>query len=120
MAKILIVDDDLVNSKIYANKLAAEGCEVVVAPDGKSAQKQITQKFDLILLDIMMPKVGGVALLAEIKKSLNSQTPVIVHTNLTGEEIKKQCLDLGAKEFLLKVDLTPNQLMEKIKTYGKI
>jgi len=117
MAKILIVDDDLVNAKVYANKLAAEGCGVVVAPDGNSAQKQITQKFDLILLDIMIPKMDGVALLGEIKKSVNRQTPVIVHTNLTGEEIKKQCMELGAKEFLLKVNLTPNQLVEKIKAY---
>ena len=120
MAKILIIDDDLINTKIYATKLQSEGHEVILSPDGESAKKEISQKFDLILLDIMMPKIDGVALLTEIKKGINKTTPVLVHTNLTDEEKKKECLELGAKEFLLKANLTPNQLVEKIRTYGEI
>lgn len=122
MVRILIADDDLVNTKIYATKLKNEGCEVVLSPDGESAKKEICQKFDVILLDIMMPKIDGVVLLDEVKKGINKTTPILVHSNLIDEQTKKQCLQLGAKEFLLKADYTPTEVVEKIKGYlhGKI
>lgn len=117
MAKILIIDDDTVNSKLYANKLEAEGHEVTYVPDGELALKKISEKFDLILLDIMMPKIDGVELLKEIKRGVNKGTSVLVHTNLLSEKTKEKCLNIGAKEFLLKADYTPSKLLEKIKNY---
>lgn len=120
MANILIVDDDLVNAQIYAYKLKNEGHQVTTSTDGQSAQKEIAKKFDLILLDIMMPKIDGTVLLAEIKKGTNKDTPVLVHTNLLSESIKEKCLkNLGAREYLIKADLTPTQLVEKIEGYLK-
>lgn len=119
MTRILIADDDQVNSLIYATKLRSENHEVILTADGHSTQQNLEQKFDLILLDIMMPKIDGVALLGQIKKGVNKTTPVLVHTNLIDEAVKKECLDLGAKEFLLKADLTPTELVNKINLYLK-
>ena len=120
MANILIVDDDLVNAQIYAYKLKSEGHQVTLSPDGQSAEKEIAKKFDLILLDIMMPKIDGTVILAEIKKGTNKDTPVLVHTNFLSEPIKEKCLkELGAREYLIKADLTPTQLVEKIEGYLK-
>jgi two-component system response regulator ArlR len=119
MAKILIVDDDVVNSQIYTNKLQAEGHEAVLANDGKIAMEKIGEKFDLILLDIMIPKIGGLEILKAIKKGVNKFSTVLIFTNLLSEEIKKDCLENGAKELLLKVDYSPSLLLEKINSYLK-
>lgn len=117
MAKILIVDDDQVGSQIYANKLRAEGHEVILASDGKAALEKIKYRFDLILLDIMMPQIGGVEILDEIKKGVNKKTTVVIITNLTSKLVEKECLEKGAREFLLKVNYSPTSLFEKIRGY---
>lgn len=119
MAKILIVDDDQVNSQIYANKLQAEGHIVILINDGQTALKAIGEKYDLIILDIMMPKVGGLEILKAANKGVNKSTPVLVFTNLLSEQVKKDSLDNGAKEVLLKIDYSPSQLLEKISDYLK-
>ncbi len=117
MKKILIVDDDQLNANMYATKLTGEGYEVFVCLEGQSALEKIKEKFDLILLDVMMPKIGGVEVLKEIKQSINKNAIVIVNTNLESEETKKECLDNGAKEYVIKVDYTPLQILEKVKKY---
>lgn len=117
MSKILIIDDDLVNSQIYANKLQAEGHEVIMAGDGTLALEKIKEKFNLIILDIMMPKIGGVEILKALRNGPNQSTVVLVLTNLLSEEVKKECLQNGAKEFLLKVDYSPTNLLEKIRKF---
>lgn len=115
MAKILIVDDDRVGSQIYTNKLQAEGHEVILAFDGETALEKIKEHFDLILLDIMMPKIGGLDLLKEFKKGINKDSQVIIFTNLLSEEVKRNCLASGAQEYLLKADYSPSALIEKLK-----
>jgi len=117
MANILIVDDDIVNSQLLVNKLSSAGHSVVHATDGEGARGNLTQKYDLILLDIMMPKVDGITLLSEFKQSINKNIPILVYTNLVVEETKKKCMDLGATEVLLKVDFTPQTIVERIEKY---
>ncbi|MBU1129959.1 response regulator transcription factor [Patescibacteria group bacterium] len=117
MAKILIVDDDMVNSRIYSTKLQQDQHQVELCPDGQEALEKIKDKFDLILLDIMLPKIDGLGLLKEIKKGINKNTTVLLYTNLISEDAKKEALENGAKEFILKADLNPLELLEKIKTY---
>jgi len=117
MAKILIIDDDVLNSKIFSTKLEAENNEVVFCSDGNSAKEKLQNKYDVILLDIMVPQIDGITLLDEAKKGINSSTSVIVLTNLLSEDTKKQCLDKGAKEYLIKADFTPTQLLEKLRNY---
>lgn len=119
MAKILLVDDDQLGSQIYSNKLQAEKHEVVLTIDGEQALAKLNEKYDVILLDIMMPKIGGTEVLKQIKEGVNSKTPVLIYTNLLSDTTKQECLKLGAREYLLKADFTPLQLVEKIKTYLK-
>lgn len=117
MARILIVDDEVVNSKLYGAKLSAEGYEVVLCQDGEQALEKIKEKYDLIILDIMMPKISGMEILKEIRNNANKTSKVIVFTNLMNEETKKECLENGADEVLFKVDVTPLQILEKVKKY---
>ena len=117
MAKILIVDDDVVNSQLLVNKLSGSGHSVIHATDGDAARLNFSSKFDVILLDIMMPKVDGVTLLSELKKGVNKSTPVLIYTNLFVEETKKKCAELGASEVLLKADFTPQGIVDKIESY---
>ncbi|MBU2591985.1 MAG: response regulator transcription factor [Patescibacteria group bacterium] len=119
MSKVLIVDDDVLSTQMYATKLQSGGHEVILSSDGEEALEKIKDTFDLILLDIMMPKIDGVALLKEIKKGVNKQTVILIMTNLISEEVKKECLENGATEFLLKADYNPLQLVEKIEQYLK-
>lgn len=119
MAKILIVDDEIVNSKLYGAKLSAEGYEVVLCQDGEQALEKIKEKYDLTILDIMMPRVSGTEILKEIRGGVNKTSKVIVFTNLVNEQTKKECLENGADEVLFKVDVTPLQLLEKVRSYFK-
>lgn len=119
MAKILIVDDEIVNSRLYGAKLSAEGYEVILCEDGEQALKKIKEKYDLIILDIMMPKISGTEILKEIRNKVNKTSKVIVFTNLMNEQTKKECLENGADEVLFKVDITPLQLLEKTRSYFK-
>ena len=93
MSKVLIVDDDVLSTQMYATKLQSGGHEVILSSDGEEALEKIKDTFDLILLDIMMPKIDGVALLKEIKKGVNKQTVILIMTNLISEEVKKECLE---------------------------
>ncbi|MBU1088826.1 response regulator [Patescibacteria group bacterium] len=117
MAKLLIVDDDMLNSKIYSTKLQKDQHQVHLSLDGQDALEKIKDKFDLILLDIMLPKIDGLNLLKEIKKGINKNTTVLLYTNLMSQDAKKEALENGAKEFILKADLNPLELLEKIKNY---
>ena len=119
MAKILIVDDDIINSQLLVNKLTSVGHSVTHATDGEAARGNVGQKFDLILLDIMMPKVDGITLLSEFKKGVNKESPIVIFTNLFVEETKKKCMELGASEVLLKADFTPQTIVERIEKYVK-
>ncbi|KKR91110.1 MAG: Response regulator receiver domain-containing protein [Microgenomates group bacterium GW2011_GWC1_41_8] len=117
MAKILIVDDDLVNSQLYSNKLESEGHTVTLIADGIEAQKQTGTKFDLIMLDVMIPGTDGISLLKEFKTGANKQTPILMFTNLMNDETKKACEENGAEALLYKVDTTPQALIQKIHEY---
>lgn len=119
MPKILIVDDDVVYVQIYQAKLIAEGYEVVYCSDPAQALEKIKEKYDLILSDVMMPQMDGLLLLAEIKKSVNKDSLVIIHTNLISEKNKQEFLATGITEYLIKADYTPTQLVQKINSYLK-
>lgn len=122
---ILIIEDDLPLAKMYQIKLENENFEVLLATDGKKGLnlleklKKDKKLPDLILLDILMPKVDGYEVLKIIKKdSLIKNIPVLLLTNLPGTpEERTRGEKLGAKEYLVKSDFTPSQLVNKIKPY---
>ena len=117
MAKVLLIDDETVNTQLYANKLESNGHEAVIAQDGDEARSHFKEKFDFILLDLMVPKGDGISLLEKIRSGINSKTPVLIFTNLISEEAKQQCMEKGATEVLFKVEYTPQKLMDKLGEY---
>ena len=76
------------------------------------------EKPDLIILDILLPRENGVYFLTKSKKHPEiTKIPVVVFSNYDDPKTKKECFELGAKEYLIKTDYTPQQIIEKIKEY---
>lgn len=121
MKTILLVEDDQILVRMYTRKFEKEGYKVLSAFDGEgglSVLQQATPKPNVILLDVMLPKINGFELLGKIKQDPQSKDiPVILLTNLGGGEAdRKKGLDMGAKDYLVKSDMTPAQIVEKIKS----
>ncbi|GIW67464.1 MAG: response regulator [Candidatus Parcubacteria bacterium] len=119
--KILLVDDDKFLSRVLEKKLSYEGFEVITAIDGDEAlEKVITEKPDLILLDIILPKKGGFVILENIKKDPElKQLPVLIISNLGQEEDVKKGLSLGAAEYFVKAKVSIDDIIKKVKEYAK-
>lgn len=101
-ARILLVEDEVINQKIVSKILKTEGYEVEVAPDGIIALMQIAkEKFDLILSDIAMPNFDGYQLLEYMKQN-NIEIPVVFISGYTSEEDEIKGLKLGAVEYIKK------------------
>lgn len=117
--KILIAEDDVFIMEMYSMKLVSEGYEVISASDGKEAINKIKrEKPDLIMLDILMPKMDGKEMLKKIKSEKDlSSIPVVVLTNVGEQDSVKDILDLGAKDYLIKSNFTPDEVVEKVKEY---
>lgn len=116
---ILIVEDDPVLLKMYSEKFTFEGFNVLNARDGEEALTVATSNSsDVILLDIMLPRMSGTDFLEKFRQSPKGKdTPVIALTNLAEEEEKQRALKLGVKEYLVKAMRTPEQVVEIIKKY---
>jgi DNA-binding response OmpR family regulator len=113
---ILLVEDDLFFQKFYAQKLRQETFGVDVASDGDEALKKLSQtKYDLILLDIIMPKKSGFDVLEYLKTNPPLNTaPIIVFSTLGQEQDIKKALQLGAKDYINKTFFDFSNLLNKI------
>lgn len=114
---ILIVEDDPVLLKMYSEKFTFEGFSVLNAKDGEEALKTaLSEKLDVILLDIMLPRMSGTDFLEKFRQnSKGKNVPVIALTNLTEEAEKQRALKLNVKEYLVKAMQTPEEVVEKVK-----
>ena len=100
--KILIVDDDPMTRALYSRSLARRGHSVVCADSGFNALALLQrQRFDLVLLDIKMPKLSGVHVL-EVSASFPSKPSFVILSATESEEQMARCYELGAREVLLK------------------
>jgi DNA-binding response OmpR family regulator len=115
--KILIVEDEPILSDLLFQFLNEEGFEVKMAQTAEEGIKRAKEFFpDLILLDILLPGKSGYEFLLEIKKDEKlSLVPVIVLSNLGQEEEIQKSLSLGAKEHLIKANLTLEEIVKKVK-----
>lgn len=118
MAKILLVDDDPLLVRMYQKKLENDGYEVATADDGQVALAKIGLfKPDLVLLDIMMPKINGYQVLQQLKA--NPQTvhiPVVLLTNVgSSEGDVEKGMELGAVAYLVKAGSRPSVVVAKVK-----
>lgn len=118
MTKIAIIEDDSVISQMYRMKFEADGFEVQVANNGKDGVS-LAEQFapDIILLDLQMPLMNGDEALKLIRKEeWGKNIPVLVLTNLGEEEAPKDIRSLGVEAYIVKADLTPRQVVEKVKS----
>src|SRR3990172_3638320 len=104
MAKILVVEDDPLMSRMYQKIFKFEGYEVDMAGDGEEGlEKAKTGKPTLILLDIMMPKMNGLQVLQKLKvDSATKGLPVVVLTNLAGQSDAEKTLSMRAVKYIIK------------------
>lgn len=117
---ILLIEDDKFLYDLYKKVLAEAGFLVEVADDGeKGLAAAKSKKYDLVLLDIMLPKKNGVDVLKELKASntIGKTSPVIVLSNLGQDDIIKQCLGLGAIGYLIKVENLPQEIVRKVSDF---
>lgn len=115
MAKsVLICEDERAISKALQLKLQKSGFEVEQAFDGEAALSILEKKsFDIVLLDLLMPKVDGFAVLEALKEK-GSKVKVVVTSNLSQDEDKKRATDLGAIGYLVKADTPISKIVEYI------
>ncbi len=114
--KILIVEDERLITKPLAKKLTFAGFATKEAYDGEEALAMLeAEKFDLILLDLMMPRVDGFDVLAKMKER-GDQTPVIVATNLNQEKDVSRVLELGVTSYYVKADTTLEEIVDHVKS----
>ncbi len=117
MAKVAIVEDDMAISQMYRLKFETEGYTVQTADNGKLGLELVEEfKPDIILLDLMMPEMTGDQMLAELrKKSWGKDITVIILTNMGEEEAPKSLRELGVHSFIVKAEMTPRQVAERVK-----
>lgn len=116
---ILLIEDDHILSRMYTEKFKHDGIRVLNAYDGEVGLRlALEQKVDLILLDIMLPKLSGTDLLARLRQdSRGKDIPVVALTNLAEKKEKERALQYGVKEYLIKAMQTPEQVVEKVKRH---
>jgi CheY-like chemotaxis protein len=116
MAKVMLVEDDNNLREIYQARLSAEGYQIVAAKDGEEAlELAVKEKPDLMLLDVMMPKVSGFELL-DILRSTDGikYTKVIMMTALSQAEDKERAEKLGANRYLIKSQVTLEDMAKAV------
>lgn len=118
--KILVVEDEPDARTMFVDLLSMEGYEVSSAVDGVDALAKVAaEKYDLILLDIVMPNKDGLEVLEEImsNKEKYNNPVVVMLTNISGDAAVEKAMELGAKGFKLKIGTEPDQLLRDVATY---
>ena len=118
MVKIILAEDDSMTVEIYQKKFEDAGFEVIIASTGKEVLRCAEkEKADLMLLDLVLPEMGGLDVLKELKKGekYNAGLKIIVFSNLDSEEDKTKAFKCGADGFISKTKYTPSELVEEIK-----
>ncbi len=120
--KILIIEDEEILLELLQKKLIQEGYEVTIAKDGVEGLEKVKEQVpDVILLDIIMPKMGGFEVMKELQKEEKfSSIPIIIISN-SGQPVELDLAQkLGARDWLIKTDFDPQEVIDKvIKQIGK-
>jgi len=117
MRKILLVEDDPFIMDIYRTKFEEEGMEIDIVKDGEEALRKIKEEpFDLLLLDIVLPKVSGWEVLEKIRENPPKKAlKIVVLSNLGQKREVEKALNLGAVKYLIKAHYTPLEVVEEVK-----
>jgi DNA-binding response OmpR family regulator len=120
MAKILVVEDETDLRELYTDILIAAGYQVEGIGDGQQALSKMSQGgYDLILLDIILPKVDGLTILKTLPNYPSAKTngPIILLTALDKDETISQGLALGASGYLVKSEVDPAQVLQEVNNF---
>ena len=114
--RILLVEDESAIADLYATVLRMHGHDITIAPDGVVALETADgHDFDLVLLDIRLPRLNGMAVLETLAARPRTQAwPVVMLTNFDDPALRRRALELGARDYLLKSRVVPRQLAEMI------
>jgi DNA-binding response OmpR family regulator len=118
--RILLIEDDPNTQALYSEVLKSAGFEVTIASDGEEGLKVARLGgYDLVLLDIMLPKLDGLGVLTGLRAQGPSSKngPIIILTNLSDDMVSKQAKDLGAKGYLIKSDVHTGDLVAKLTSF---
>jgi CheY-like chemotaxis protein len=119
MKKILLIEDEELIIKLLSKKLDAAGYDVALAMNGQEGIEKMRQNIpDLVLLDIVMPRMGGFEVMAEMKKDEKlAKIPVIIISN-SGQPLElERAKELGAADWLVKTEFDPKEVADKIQKY---
>ena len=116
-SSVLIADDDITLRDMYQTRLETDGYQVLVSADGEETLKIVKEKNpDVVLLDIMMPKMNGLDVLAKMKKDEEmKKIPVIILTALIQDLTKVKSLMGGADDYLMKSEVMPGEVIKKVE-----
>lgn len=117
MKKILFIEDESALQKTFGDMLTQAGYNMISALDGQVGLRLACDKSpDLILLDLILPKLLGLEVLGKLKKNHNTKNiPVIILTNLEDMENIEKALSLGATTYLVKANYSLEEMLDKIK-----
>lgn len=117
MTKILFIEDDRDQIFLFKKRFELEQIDLIAAENSAEAdQKILAEKPDLILLDILLGRENGLDILEKLKKKPKTQKiPIVVFTNYEKKEVRNRAQSLSANDFLLKIETTPDQLINRVK-----
>jgi DNA-binding response OmpR family regulator len=119
--KILVVEDDQFLRDLYIEILESEGFKVDHATDGEEGyQKMFAGGYDLVLLDIMLPKIDGLKILEKLKTETPPMKPnksIVILSNMDHDSAVVRAIAMGARGYMIKSDQTPDQVVAKVKSY---
>lgn len=115
--KILLIEDDPFLLSMYATKFELEGFKIATADNGeKGLEMAVKENPDIILLDILMPKMNGFEVLERLKSDPKiKDVPVILLTNLNQKDEVERGMALGADDYLIKAHFMPSEVVGKIR-----
>ena len=116
MPKILLIEDEEIMIELLERKLLQEGYEVLVARDGEEGLRLMKESWpSLILLDIILPKMGGFDVLKEMERNPSlKKIPVIIISN-SGQPVElSRAIKFGVKDWLIKTQFEPKELIDKV------
>jgi len=118
--KVLMIEEDRFLRKIYKNKLMLVGFDFIEATNGiEGLNKIISENPDIILLDLILPRKNGFDVLIEIRsKEETKNIPVIIFSNLAQDPDIKRGLALGAKEYLIKSEVSLSDVVDKVREWA--
>lgn len=120
MASILLVEDDNFTRELYNQILSAAGHQVAVVKDGEEGWEKASHGgYDLILLDILMPRLDGLSLLKRLKQlePQPANKKIVMLTVMSNDQIIKEAMQVGADGYLIKSALTPDQVVAEVNNF---